>query len=160
MNRNRQPSCVPSLHRAGNKQGNLGRYLFSEIGKQRDERQIIETRCRLKTWLRRPALKRRTVGGATRHSLPPITQTDTHMHMHHFTRSTTHSVHQTTKPNIDETGYIYPYPRPPRHTPRACFGCLAWRLDYFCGEPGGMIELDGPHPPPRRAFSTPPLAFR
>lgn len=38
---------VPRLHVAGRKQGNLGRYLFFEIGKQRDERQIIEQRCRL-----------------------------------------------------------------------------------------------------------------
>ena len=33
---------VHRLHGAGRKQGNLGRYLFFEIGKQRDERQIIE----------------------------------------------------------------------------------------------------------------------
>jgi hypothetical protein len=39
---------VPRLHVAGRKQGNLGRYLFFEIGKQRDERQIIKQRCRLK----------------------------------------------------------------------------------------------------------------
>ena len=40
--------CVPRLQVAGSKQGNLGRYLFFEIGKQRDERHIIEQRCRLK----------------------------------------------------------------------------------------------------------------
>ena len=39
---------VPRLHVAGRKQGNLGRYLFFEIGKQRDERHLIESRCRLK----------------------------------------------------------------------------------------------------------------
>ena len=39
--------CVPRLRVAGSKQGNLGRYLFFEIGKQRDERHIIKQRCRL-----------------------------------------------------------------------------------------------------------------
>jgi hypothetical protein len=34
--------CVPRLQVAGSKQGNLGRYLFFEIGKQRDERHIIK----------------------------------------------------------------------------------------------------------------------
>ena len=33
---------VPRLHVAGRKQGNLGRYLFFEIGKQRDERHLIK----------------------------------------------------------------------------------------------------------------------
>ena len=41
--------CVPRLQVAGSKQGNLGRYLFFEIGKQRDERHIIEQGCRLET---------------------------------------------------------------------------------------------------------------
>ena len=40
--------AVPRLHVAGRKQGNLGRYLFFEIGKQRDERQIIETKVSAK----------------------------------------------------------------------------------------------------------------
>ena len=40
--------AVHLLQGAGRKQGNLGRYLFFEIGKQRDERQIIKQRCRLK----------------------------------------------------------------------------------------------------------------
>ena len=34
--------AVHLLQGAGRKQGNLGRYLFFEIGKQRDERQIIK----------------------------------------------------------------------------------------------------------------------
>jgi hypothetical protein len=34
--------CVPRLQVAGSKQGNLGRYLFFEIGKQRDERHLIK----------------------------------------------------------------------------------------------------------------------
>lgn len=34
--------AVPLLHVAGRKQGNLGRYLFFEIGKQRDERHLIK----------------------------------------------------------------------------------------------------------------------
>ena len=33
---------VHRLHGAGRKQGNLGRYLFFEIGKQRDERHLIK----------------------------------------------------------------------------------------------------------------------
>ena len=45
--RHRAPKVVHLLHGAGRKQGNLGRYLFFEIGKQRDERQIIKLRCRL-----------------------------------------------------------------------------------------------------------------
>lgn len=40
--------AVPRLHVAGRKQGNLGWYLFFEIGKQRDERHLIKQRCRLK----------------------------------------------------------------------------------------------------------------
>jgi hypothetical protein len=40
--------AVPRLHVAGRKQGNLGWFLFFEIGKQRDERHLIEQRCRLK----------------------------------------------------------------------------------------------------------------
>jgi hypothetical protein len=43
----RQALAVPRLHVAGRKQGNLGWYLFFEIGKQRDERHLIEQRCRL-----------------------------------------------------------------------------------------------------------------
>ncbi|ANH49447.1 hypothetical protein uvFWCGRAMDCOMC449_027 [Freshwater phage uvFW-CGR-AMD-COM-C449] len=39
--------AVPRLHVAGRKQGNLGWLLFFEIGEQRDERYIIEQRCRL-----------------------------------------------------------------------------------------------------------------
>ena len=81
------------------------------------------------------------------------------MYMHHFTRSPPTAF---TKPqNQISTERLTYIPTPARLgiPPIALFGCLAWRLDYFCGEPGGMIELDGPHPPPRRAFSTPPLAF-
>jgi len=44
----RQALAVPRLHVAGRKQGNLGWYLFFEIGKQRDERHLIKQRCRLK----------------------------------------------------------------------------------------------------------------
>ena len=43
----RQALAVPRLHVAGRKQGNLGWYLLFEIGKQRDERHLIEQRCRL-----------------------------------------------------------------------------------------------------------------
>ncbi len=35
---------VHLLHGAGRKQGNLGRYLFFEIGKQRDERHLIKNK--------------------------------------------------------------------------------------------------------------------
>ena len=42
-----QALAVPRLHVAGRKQGNLGWLLFFEIGEQRDERYIIEQRCRL-----------------------------------------------------------------------------------------------------------------
>ena len=45
--RHRAPKVVHRLHGAGRKQGNLGRYLFFEIGKQRDERHLIKLRCRL-----------------------------------------------------------------------------------------------------------------
>ena len=45
--RHRAPKVVHRLHGAGRKQGNLGRYLFFEIGKQRDERHLIKYRCRL-----------------------------------------------------------------------------------------------------------------
>jgi hypothetical protein len=44
----RQALAVPRLHVAGRKQGNLGWYLFFEVGKQRDERHLIKQRCRLK----------------------------------------------------------------------------------------------------------------
>jgi hypothetical protein len=42
--------AVHRLHGAGLQQGNLGRYLFFEIGKQRDERHLIESWCRLKSY--------------------------------------------------------------------------------------------------------------
>ena len=99
MNRNRQPRCVPSLHRAGNKQGNLGRPLFSEIGEQRDERHNIETRCRLKTWLRRPAL-RSEQWGELPNNLYPQSPKQIHTNIcisQHDTNTTTHSDHKTTR---------------------------------------------------------------
>jgi hypothetical protein len=96
---NRQePRCVPSLHRAGNKQGNLGRPLFFEIEEQRDERHNIETRCRLKTWLRRPAL-RSEQWGELPNTLHPQSPKEIHTNIcisQHDTNTTTHSDHKTT----------------------------------------------------------------
>ena len=40
--------AVHLLQGAGRKQGNLGRFLFFEIGKQRGERHLTKSRCRLK----------------------------------------------------------------------------------------------------------------
>ena len=99
---NRQePRCVPSLHRAGNKQGNLGRPLFFEIGEQRDERHNIETRCRLKqNWLRRPALKKGEQWGELPNNLYPQSPKEIHTNIcisKHDTNTTTHSDHKTTR---------------------------------------------------------------
>jgi hypothetical protein len=96
---NRQePRCVPSLHRAGNKQGNLGRPLFFEIGEQRDERHNIETRCRLKqNWLRRPAPKGEQWGELP-NNLYPQSPKEIHTYIcisKHDTNTTTHSDHKT-----------------------------------------------------------------
>jgi len=55
--------CVPLLRRAGSKQGNLGRPPCVDIGEQRDERLIIEQRCRLNL-PRRPSAGAGTVGEA------------------------------------------------------------------------------------------------
>jgi hypothetical protein len=60
--------CVPSLHRAGSKQGNLGRPPILEWREQRDERLTHQTRCRLKNLATATSLqKEQSVGGATKY---------------------------------------------------------------------------------------------
>jgi hypothetical protein len=129
---NRQePRCVPSLHRAGNKQGNLGRPLFFEIEEQRDERHNIKTRCRLKqNWLRRPALRSEQWGSYQTLSTPNHPKRYTQVHISPAT-ITTESNHKTTH---RENGlYISIHPRASADPPS--MDSTERVFAYVCGRP-------------------------
>ena len=147
---NRQePRCVPSLHRAGNKQGNLGRPLFSEIGEQRDERHNIETRCRLNTWLRRPAL-RSEQWGELPNNLYPQSPKEIHTYIcisQHDTNTTTHSDHKTTRRG---NGLYISMPRGGKADPPS-MNSTERVFAYVCGRPttdsGRPLRVVTPPPP-------------